>query len=99
MPKIEANEAVIVILHSPREKVWGVLHEINASGAFVRAIDLAAFDDYVAAFVRHEPFIGLCDQFFPLWRVERIVRDEESGGIPSLRAQFEQRTGKNLSDV
>lgn len=99
MPKIKANEAVIMILHSPREKVWGVLQEINQSGAFVRAIDLQAFDDYVAALLRHEPFIGFCDQFFPLWRVERVVRDEESGGIPSLEAQFEARTGKKMIEV
>lgn len=96
MPKIEASQTVIMILHSPREKVWGVLQEINQSGAFVRAIDLAAFDDYIAALVRREPFIGFCDQFFPLWRVERIVRDEESAGISSLEAQFEARTGRKM---
>ena len=99
MAKIEANEAVILVLHSPREKVWGVIDEINQSGAFVRGMDLNAFEDYIGAIVRDEPFIGLCDQFFPLWRVERIIRDESSGGIPSLVEQFEQRTGKKISEI
>lgn len=98
MGKIEPNEAVIVVLHSPREKVWGVLQEISTAGAFVRGIDLNAFEDYIGAIVRNEPFFGFADQFFPLWRVERILRDEKSGEIPSLVQQFERRTGKNLSD-
>lgn len=99
MPKIEAGAVVIMILHSPREKVWGVLSEITAAGAFVRAIDLNAFDDYVASIVRNEPFINLADQFFPLWRVERIERDAESMGIPSLAEQFERRTNRKIADV
>lgn len=98
MPKIQANEAVILVLHNPREKVWGILQEINSSGAFVRGIDLNAFEDYVGALVRDEPFIGFCDQFFPLWRIERIMRDEESGGIPSLVEQFEKRTGRKIDN-
>lgn len=98
MPKIEPQTSVILVLHSPREKVWGVLEEINGAGVFIRAIDLNAFEDYVGAILRHEDFIGFSDQFFPLWRVERIIRDENSGNIPSLQEQFEQRTGKKISD-
>jgi hypothetical protein len=97
MPKIEANETVILIMHSPREKVWGVLQEINSAGAFLRCVDLDAFEDYISAIIRDEPFIGFCDEFFPLWRIERLIRDEESGGIPSLKTQFERRTGKLIS--
>jgi hypothetical protein len=96
VPKIEPNETVILILHSPREKIWGVLEEITSAGVFARGIDLNAFEDYIGAILRHEPFIGLCDQFFPLWRVERILRDESSGGIPSLIEQFEGRVGKSV---
>jgi hypothetical protein len=96
MPKIEKNEAIILILHSPRERIWGVLQEITAAGAFVRGVDLNAFEDYVQSIVRNEPFIGFCDAFFPLWRVEKILRDESFGGIPALFEQFEQRTGKKL---
>ncbi len=98
MANIESGEAVILVMHSPREKVWGVLDEITAAGVFVRGIDLGSFEDYITAILRHEPFIGLCDQFFPLWRVERVMRDEASGGIPSLVEQFEQRTGQKVSE-
>lgn len=39
------------------------------------------------------------DQFFPMWRVERISKDETSGGIPSLREQVENRTGRALEEL
>ncbi len=98
MPKIEAGEMIILIMHSPREKVWGVLHEINGAGAFVRGIDLNAFEDYITAIVHNEPFISLNDQFFPLWRIERLSRDEPSGDVPSLVEQFEYRTGFSITE-
>ena len=98
MPKIEANTSVILVLHSPREKVWGVLEDISNSGVYVRGLDLNAFEDYIGAIQRHEDFIGLSDQFFPLWRVERIIKDEMMGGVPALAEQFEERTGKKISD-
>jgi hypothetical protein len=95
--KIEAKTSVILVLHSPREKVWGTLEEITGAGVFMRGIDLNAFEDYIGAIIRQEDFIGLSDQFFPLWRVERIVRDETAGGVLSLAEQFEERTGKKVS--
>ena len=95
---IEAGAAVVVVLHSPREKCWGLLDEINAAGVFLRGLDLNAFDDWVRAVARDEPFIGLTDLFFPMWRVERLSRDESAGGVPSLAEQFEQRTGRDLKE-
>jgi hypothetical protein len=98
MAKIEVGEIVILVMHSPREKVFGVLHEINAAGVSVRGIDLNAFDDWTRAIVNDEPFFGMSDYFFPMWRVERLTRDEHSGEVPSMNEQFEQRTGLKISD-
>src|ERR687884_359236 len=95
---IEAGAAVVLVLHSPREKCWGVLDEINAAGIFLRGLDLNAFDDWVRAVAHDEPFIGLTDLFFPMWRVERLSRDESAAGVPSLAEQFEQRTGRSLQE-
>ena len=44
--KIEAGDTVIAILHSPREKLLGVLGDINAAGITVRSIELGYFDDW-----------------------------------------------------
>lgn len=96
---IEAGSIVLVVLHSPREKCWGMLDEINAAGIFLRGIELNSFDDWVSAIAHDEPFIGMTDMFLPMWRIERLTRDESAGGVPSLAEQFEQRTGKRVMDL
>lgn len=96
--RIDAGATVVIILHSPREKCWGVLEQISSAGVFLRGIDLNAFDDWTSAIAHDEPFIGLTDMFLPMWRVERLTRDESAGGVPSLAEQFEKRTGKSLDE-
>ena len=95
---IDSGAAVLLVLHSPREKCWGILDEINAAGVFLRGLDLNAFDDWLRAVLHEEPFIGLSDLFFPMWRVERLSKDESAGGVLSLAEQFEQRTGRSLQE-
>ena len=73
---------VLIVLHTPREKCWGILDEITPAGVFLRGLDLKAFDDWV-----------------PRWRVERISRDEQSGEVPSLYQQAEQRTGLSIEQL
>ncbi|HQU82404.1 MAG TPA: hypothetical protein PKY59_04730 [Pyrinomonadaceae bacterium] len=94
--KIETGDSVVVILHNPREKIIGILHEINASGIFVRGIDLNYFDEWTRAIKNGEPFLQMQDYFFPMWRVERMTKDESSAEIPSMAEQFKQRTGFDL---
>lgn len=97
--KVETGEFVVLVMHSPREKIWGVLQEINQSGVFVRGIDLNAFEDFMRAIQSGEHFYGFSNVFFPLWRVERITKDECDGDIPSMAEQFEQRTQLKISDI
>ncbi len=97
--KIETGEVVLIVLQNPREKVWGTLREINQAGVFVRGIDINSFEDFVISVVHDEPFYGLSEQFFPMWRIERISKDQEDGDIPSMQSQFEQRTGKLLKEI
>jgi hypothetical protein len=94
--KLESGDIVVVAMHSPREKILGVLREINSAGVYVRGIDLNAFDDFVGATKSGEAFFGMSEQFLPLWRVERIERDETSGEIPSMQDQFLQQTGQEF---
>ncbi|MCB1024005.1 MAG: hypothetical protein KDB79_06440 [Acidobacteria bacterium] len=95
--KLKEDDPVLVILQNPREKVWGVLRELNQAGIFVRGIDLNSFEDFVLAVSNDTPFYGMGEQFFPMWRIERIVLDDMDGDIPALHQQFSQRTGKNIS--
>jgi hypothetical protein len=96
---IGRGSTVVIVLHTPREKCWGVLDEISQAGVFLRGLDLNAFDDWLSAVVHEEPFVGFGDLFFPMWRVERISRDEGSGGVPSLCEQVERRTGHTIEEL
>ena len=97
--RIQGGDPILLVLHSPREKCWGILDEITTAGVFLRGLDLNAFDDWVRAVAHDEPFIGLSDLFFPMWRVERLSRDEAAAGIPSLYEQVEQRTGRSVQEL
>lgn len=96
--KIKSGEVVIVVLQNPREKVLGVLHEIDAAGIFVRGIDLNYFDEWSRAIKNGEMHLSMQDSFYPMWRVERISRDEHSDVMPSMVEQFERRTGLKIED-
>lgn len=93
-----AGLPVVVYLHSPREKMWGVLLDLNPSGAFVRGIDLNTFDDWTRMIVRGERNIGLTHVFLPMWRIERLVLDEAVDEIPSLADRFYSRVGLTIDE-
>ena len=97
--RIEAGVPVLVVLHSPREKCWGVLSDIDAAGIYLHGLDLNAFDDWLRAVAHDEPTVGLSDMFFPMWRVERISRDESVGDAPSLADRFQLRTGRSIDEM
>jgi hypothetical protein len=95
---IGRGSPVVAYLHSPREKVWGILLDLNASGAFLRGIDLNTFDDWTRMIVRGERNIGLSHVFLPMWRVERIALDEAIDDIPSLADRFHSRVGLTIQE-
>ena len=95
---IQPGDSVIVVLHSPREKLLGILQEVNAAGVSLRSIDLSYFDDWCRSIAAGEPSLPMSDNFFPMWRVERMSRDETVDDVPSMADQFEARTGRKLFD-
>ena len=95
---IAAGAPIIVNLQNPKEKVWGVLRELNVAGVFVRGIDLNTFEDWVQMIVRGERNMGLTHLFLPMWRIERVSLDETVDDIPSLAAQFYSRVGLTVSE-
>jgi hypothetical protein len=96
---MKPDSIVIISLHSPKEKIWGILVDINPSGVTIRGIDLNSFDHFVSQInqLEAEP-IGLPTVFFPMTRVERISLDEPSGPIPSMAEIFERKIGRSLPD-
>ena len=92
---MQSNSIVVVTLHSPREKIWGLLLDLNAAGVTMRGLDLNAFNDWVNQ-VGSEEQCGLATTFYPLYRVERIALDDPVGSIPSLAMTFHQQTSLTL---
>jgi hypothetical protein len=96
--KFDSGDPIILVLREPREKLLGVLSEISEAGIAMRGIDLSYFDDWSASIARGEQHLPMSDLFFPMWRVERLTRDESSDAIASMSDQFEKRTGRRLAD-
>ncbi len=96
--KIKAGDTVIAILHSPREKLLGIVGDIDAAGVTMRSIELGYFDDWCMSMAAGEVHLKMSDNFFPMWRVERITKDGGSDDVPSMADQFESRTGRKLAE-
>jgi hypothetical protein len=95
---MQAHSIVVVNLHSPKEKLWGELLEINAAGVTLRGIDLGSFDDFVIQVLDPEgDRVGLPTLFFPMLRIERIALDEARGSVPSMAEVFEKKTGRTIT--
>ena len=96
---MELNSIVVVSLHTPKEKVWGILLSMNPSGVTIRGIDLNSFDHFVRQVNEPEnERVGLPTIFFPMNRIERIALDEPSGAIPSMAEIFQRKIGRSLSE-
>ena len=96
--KMDKGESVVLVLHTPREKLLGILDEVSAAGVSIRGIDLGYFDDWCNSIAKDEPYLPMTDYFLPMWRLERMMRDEDSAETPSMTQQFEQRTGRKLGE-
>ncbi len=86
---------VLLSLSEPREKFWGVLLQLSATGVGIRGVELSSFDETLRM-LRHDEPISPTDVFFPMHRVERIEIDAPSCGVPSLRERFESATGADV---
>jgi len=96
---MKPDSIVIISLHSPKEKIWGILLDINPSGVTIRGIDLNSFDHFISQINQLDAErVGLPTVFFPMTRIERISLDEPSGLIPSMAEIFERKIGRTLTD-
>ena len=88
---------VVISLHTPREKFWGQMVELNSAGVTIRGVDLSAFDEWLNQLSGQSP-IGLATIFFPLYRIEKVELDEPVGEVPSLATMFQQKTGRTFRE-
>ena len=87
----------MVNLQGPHERFVGRLIEIGPAGLSVRGLDIGAFEAWMADIVRREESgVRPSTVFFPLHRIEKIILDEDLGGIPSLANTFLEKVGVSI---
>lgn len=92
----ESGDLVVVVLHSPRERVWGCLLGLDAAGIALRGLELSPWEE-VLTLVRTDQMdqVALGTRFLPMHRIEAMYLDEASSGAPSLAEVFQHRTGQD----
>jgi hypothetical protein len=94
----EPGSTVLVTLHSPRQKFFGVLLKLAAAGVELRGVPLESLED-LARQIRAGEQAGASTLFFPMHRVERMELDAPMEEIPSLGTTFAARAGRGVKEV
>jgi hypothetical protein len=97
-PSFDQGSVVLLTLHSPRQKVVGVLLRLAQTGVELRCVALESLDDLARQIQAGEPAIA-ATVFFPMHRVERMELDEAAGELPSLAQSFAAKAGRSLQEV
>ena len=90
---------VIAYLQNPRERFWGVVRRLDATGLVMEGIELGSFDDWVRQVGEGGAGLSLSTVFYPLLRVEKLLLDAEDGAVPSMASRFEKRVGRSLREA
>jgi hypothetical protein len=94
----QKDAIVLLTLNSPRQKFFGRLLSLNASGVELRGVPLESLEDLARQLRAHEP-AGASTLFFPMHRVERMELDEAAGAVPALGVTFASQAGRTLQAV
>ena len=97
IPFLRPPRAVIAYLQNPRERFWGLVRALDGTGIVLQGVDLDSFDHWVRQVTENGAAAAPSTVFFPLLRLEKVLIDVASGGVPSLAEQFERRVGKSLA--
>lgn len=102
MKQFELTEGtpVVLYLQGPKEKIWGILLSLTGAGVMVRGIELEAFEDFMRQEIKgEEDLLGLVTAFYPMYRLERLERDETVGAVVSYADRFAREVGRTIFDV
>ena len=91
---------IVLCLHEPREKKWGILLKMAPAGLWMRGIELDAFEDWAREVASgQEQALGLTTFFIPFLRVDKVVADESCGAVPALYHKLESIIGRSVESV
>ena len=89
---------VLLTLHSPRQKFFGLLLKLETAGVELRGVPLESLEDLARQIRAGEP-AGASTLFFPMHRVERMELDAPTGELPSLGESFAAQAGHSVEEV
>ena len=88
---------VVAFLQSPKERLWGMVREIDPSGVWLEAISLDSFEDWARQVGRNEAAsIGPSLIFYPMFRVEKLLVDRSAPDQPSIADRFRSLAGVDV---
>ena len=92
------GHVVVLSLHAPKEKIWGVLLSVTAAGIVLRGLDLVVFEDWMRQEAHgSETVVGPTTVFYPMHRVERLERDESVGPVTGYADRFAREVGRSAA--
>lgn len=97
-PGFDEGSRVLVTLHSPRQKYFGVLLRLAVAGVELRAVSLEGLED-LARQIRAGERAAVSTLFFPMHRVEQMTLDASEGELPSLGESFAAQAGRAVEEV
>jgi hypothetical protein len=93
------GQLVVLVAHSPRERIWGRLLGLEAAGVAIRGLDLTPWDEVLSLVRQGESAqVSIGTRFVPMHRVESLYLDEASSGAPSMAQLFFEGTGQDAGD-
>ena len=88
----EEGSMVLLTLHSPRQKFFGLLRHLDVAGVELRGLPLESMED-LARQIRAGERDSASTLFFPMNRVEQMELDAPTGDLPSLAESFAAQAG------
>ena len=101
MSGITVDDVVVVHCREPREKVWGLLLQLDGVGVCLRGMDLGSVEDWLLQERSDgESILGPSTFFFPLHRVQRIDLDESQiGGVVAFAEKYRDACGRDVREA
>lgn len=89
---------VLLTLHSPRQKFFGLLRRLSVAGVELRGLPLESLED-LARQIRAGEAATASTLFFPMHRVEKMELDAAAGELPSLAERFASQARRTVEEV
>jgi len=98
--EIEPGALVVLCCLNPKEKLWGVMEQLDGRGVILRGLSLDSVEDWLRQErTRTDVQIMASTVFVPMHRIQRIYCDESTDFVPSYADRFAADCGSDVREV